>query len=459
MKIIFLLYSFCFFSSVEAQYYLRGEIKDEHDNYLSNVKILLHSSGYLYYSGSNGGFGIETPQPTDSITIHADGFQPVSMKVDSRNFQSIVLKNLYPPALPEKLTLLSATKNRKREDIKGWSIAAETYNALLENEFIPSEKFPQTGFAINIDKASYSNVRRLLNMGITVPPDAVRIEEMLNYFNFDYSAPPPDSTFHVEPYLSTCPWNNADQLLFLHVDAKRINLDSIPPANLVFLIDVSGSMDLPNRLPLLKSAFQLLVDNLREKDTVSIVVYGSMVGVWLPPTPGSEKRKISEAIEELTPGGPTPGEAGIRMAYRLAGNQFIHGGNNRVVLATDGDFNVGEHTEEELEKLIVTNKHWGIYLTCLGVGMGNYKDSKLQVLAERGSGNFAYLDNIKEAEKVLMEEFTETMYAVADDSYLDINFNPDLVKQYRLIGFDNKAKALSDSITELREVKLGQGIP
>jgi Ca-activated chloride channel family protein len=322
---------------------------------------------------------------------------------------------------------------------------------------VPAKKFPETGFAMNIDKASYSNVRRFINMQSTVPPDAVRIEEMLNYFNFGYVAPKKDSVFHAESMVSECPWNPEHQLLFLQVCARKVNLDEVPPSNLVFLIDISGSMDMPNRLPLLKSAFKLLVNNLREKDTVSIVVYGSTVGVWLTPTSGKEKNKILKAIEDLYPGGATPGESGIRAAYRVAKSQFIKGGNNRVILATDGDFNVGQSSEEELESLIVLHQQWGIYLTCLGVGMGNYKDSKLEVLAKKGNGNFAYLDDEKEAEKVLVKEFTQTMYTVADDASVQISFNPDDVKEYRLLGFDNKIRAIADSVTELQGGDVGSG--
>jgi Ca-activated chloride channel homolog len=449
----------CFFilSSSRAQYYLRGEIKDENNNSLANVKILIHSSGYIYYSGGSGGFGIPIPKLYDSMTLMADGYQTFSARMDASKYQYITLKTLYPPPAPPRNSLLSFTKNLRPGDWKGWTVGAETYSSLVENEFVPASRFPQTGFAINIDKASYSNTRRFLNMGSTVPPDAVRIEELLNYFNFDYLPPPPDSNFSFNSWLTECPWNSENLLLYLHVCAKKADLEKIPPANLVFLIDVSGSMDLPNRLPLLKSAFGLLVKNLREKDTVSIVVYGSTVGVWMPPTPGNEKKKILEAIEELNPGGPTPGEAGIRAAYRLAKSQYIQGGNNRVIMATDGDFNVGQNTEDDLERLITMHKQWGIYLTCLGVGMGNYKDSKLEVLAKRGNGNFAYLDNEKEAEKVLMKEFTQTIYAVADDAYLDINFNPAIVKNYRLIGFDNKLKALSDSVNEIQGGEVGSG--
>lgn len=453
LAIVFFLFSL----SAHSQYYLRGDVKDERNTPLPNVKILVHSSGYVYYSGSTGGFGIMLPRLKDSISFMLEGYQPVSAKLDAKVYQNITLKPLYTAANTQKKKLLSFTKNLRLEEWQGWSVGGETYSSLLENEFVAARKFPETGFAINIDKASYSNVRRFLNMQTTVPPDAIRIEEMLNYFNFGYQPPPRDSVFQVHSMVSECPWNQEHQLLYLQVSAKKVDLDKIPPSNLVFLIDVSGSMDMPNRLPLLKSAFKLLVNNLRDKDTVSIVVYGSTVGVMLTPTSGKEKEKITKVIEELNPGGSTPGESGIRTAYRVAKSQFIQGGNNRVILATDGDFNIGQSTEDELETLITQHQQSGIYLTCLGVGMGNYKDSKLEVLARKGNGNFAYLDDEKEAEKVLVKEFTQTLYTVADDAYLEIKFNSNLVKEYRLIGFDNKLKALADSVSELEGGEIGSG--
>ncbi|HYJ37778.1 MAG TPA: von Willebrand factor type A domain-containing protein, partial [Chitinophagaceae bacterium] len=432
-------------------------MKDERNTPLTNVKILVHSNGYVYYSGNTGGFGILLHQSKDSVSFNLEGYQGYSAKIDARNYQTITLKPLYASTNINRNRLLSFTKDLKPEDWNGWNIGAETYSSLLENEFVPARKFPETGFAINIDKASYSNVRRFLNMQTTVPPDAVRIEEMLNYFNFGYTSPKYDSVFSAESIVSDCPWNPENQLLFLQVCAKKVDLDNVPPSNLVFLIDVSGSMDMPNRLPLLKSAFKLLVNNLREKDTVSIVVYGSTVGVWLIPTSGKEKNKIFKAIEELYPAGATPGESGIRAAYRVAKSQFIKGGNNRVILATDGDFNIGQSSEEELDNLITQHQQWGIYLTCLGVGMGNYKDSKLEILAKKGNGNFAYLDDEREAEKVLVKEFTQTLYTVADDASVEISFNPDFVREYRLLGFDNKVKAIADSLHELQGGDVGSG--
>ncbi len=454
---LLLLGSLCL-NSASAQFYLRGEVKDENNGLLPNVNILLHSSGYLYHSGSSGDFGIPVPASSDTLTVYAQGYQTLVLPVDVTKYQNIQLRsNLVTPAVPSRKKLLSLTKDLRPADRKGWTVGGETYSSLVENDFIPAQRFPETGFAVTIDKASYSNVRRFLNMGSTIPPDAIRIEELLNYFNFGYTAPPADSCFRMQSDLSQCPWNPGNRLLFVKVCARKLDPEKIPPANLVFLVDVSGSMDLPNKLPLLKSAFSLLVNNLRAIDTVSIVTYGAAVSVALNPTSGAEKGRILQAIESLTPGGATPGEAGIRAAYRVAKSQLIKGGNNRVILATDGDFNEGETSEDELEKLVVQYKDWGVYLTCLGVGMGNYKDSKLEVLAKKGNGNFAYLDDEREAEKVLVTEFTQTVYAVADDAWLNITFNPALVKDYRLIGFDNKEKVLADSTSEIQGGEVGSG--
>ncbi len=444
-------------SSLFAQYYLRGDIKDKGSQPVSNVKIILHSTGYTYYSGDEGGFGITSKMASDSVTLIKEGFESACVKIENARYQSITLLPVSTAAGMQKTRLSSFIKDMKSEERSNWPTGGETYSNLLENEFIPTGKFPETGLAINIDKASYSNIRRFIRMNDAVPPDAVRIEEMLNYFNFSYRPPGKDSVFTMDSYLSGCPWNKESQLLFLKVCARQLDMETVPASNLVFLVDVSGSMDMPNRLPLLKSAFKLMVKNLRDKDTVSIVVYGSHSGIWLQPTSGKEKMKIGQAIEDLEPGGATPGASGITIAYALAKSRFIKGGNNRVILATDGDFNVGQTSEDDLSKLITQYRQLGIYLTCLGVGMGNYKDSKLELLAKKGNGNFAYLDNEKEAEKVLVKELTQTLFAVADDAHLDITFNPALVQDYRLIGFDNKINALTDSSSELEGGEVGSG--
>lgn len=457
MKSICYILVLLLFNAVSySQYYLRGEIKDESNKPLSNVKILLLSTGYIYYSGSSGGFGIMSTKSIDSVSLTIDGFQPVTVQLLNNKYENIVLKMLASGSLQKK-RLVSFTKDMKMDERLNWSLGGETYSNLLENEFIQAKKFSETGFAVSIDKASYSNVRRFINMNSTVPPDAVRIEEMLNYFNFGYKKPIDNESFAFDSYLTSCPWDINNRLLFVKVCARQVDMELVPPSNLVFLIDISGSMDMPNRLPLLKSAFKLMVNNLRDKDTISIVVYGSTVGVWMQPTSGKEKIKITKAIEDLFPGGATAGASGIETAYAVARNTFIKGGNNRVILATDGDFNVGQISEEELEKMISQQRQSGIYLTCLGVGMGNYKDSKLEVLAKKGNGNFAYLDDEKEAEKVMVKELTQTLYSVADDTYLNIKFNSNLVDQYRLIGFDNKVNAVADTASELEGGEIGSG--
>ncbi|ULQ58282.1 VWA domain-containing protein [Flavihumibacter rivuli] len=443
---------------LNAQYYFRGEVKDDTQKPLANARLMLHSSGFIYYSGTYGGFGITSVRDKDSLSISLDGYLPTTILLDAKVYATISLKPIPKKSSGRQKRLMSVTRNLTG-DTKSttWTVGGETYSTLVENEFQHARDFPETVFAINTDKASYSNIRRFVNMGSTVPPDAVRIEEMLNYFNFGYEAPTGDSLFHFSSALSDCPWNPGNQLLYIKSCARKLDMGKVPPSNLVFLIDVSGSMDMPNRLPLLKSAFKLMVENLRAEDTVSIVVYGSTVGVWLTPTSGVEKEKIRKSIEELYPGGATPGESGILTAYRLARSQFIPGGNNRVILATDGDFNIGQTSEEELEKMISQQQQSGIYLTCLGVGMGNYKDSKLEVLAKKGNGNFAYLDDEKEAEKVLVKELTQTMYTVVDDALLNIRFNAQKVNAYRLIGFDNRKAAASDTSSVLEGGELGSG--
>jgi Ca-activated chloride channel family protein len=294
-------------------------------------------------------------------------------------------------------------------------------------------------------------------MKSAVPPDAVRTEEMINYFNLHYREPDHNDLFRFESQLTSCPWDMEKQLLILNINAKKLDLNMVPPGNFVFLIDASGSMDMPNRLPLLKAAFQMFVKNLRPIDTVSIVTYGGTVGIWLKPTGGAEKEKIIQSIEELSAMGDTPGEAAIMTAYAIARSTFNKNGSNRVILATDGDFNVGLSSEKALEDLITKERQGNIYLTCLGVGMGNFKDSKLATLAKKGNGNYAYIDDIKEAEKVLVKELTQTLYAVADDVFMNLKFNAALVKEYRLIGFDNRRDAVADSSIDLEGGEIGSG--
>ncbi len=439
-------------------YYFRGEVKDESGNYLQNVKIVHQSSGKIVHTGYYGTFGIPGNFVQDSLSFSLAGFQSQTLLMDAMKFHFVQLKLVTTKtSFSRKSKLSSLTKNLTREIQKQWFTGEETYSSVIENRFINAHQYPLTGLALNIDRASYSNIRRFLNMNMKVPPDAVRIEEMLNYFGLNYIQPEGENMFNINSIITSCPWNNANQLLFVDISSKKLDLDFLPPSQFVFLIDVSGSMDLTNRLPLIKSAFRLLVNNLREIDTVSIVYYGGAVGVQLLPTSGAEKKKIINAIDSLTTGGSTPGESGIRIAYRLAKINFIKGGNNRVILATDGDFNVGLQTEAELDELISRQKESGIYLTCFGVGMGNYKDSKIQTLAKKGNGNFAYFDSYQEAERVLLTEFTKTLYSVADDVFLNVKFNPAFVKEYRLIGFDNNVGAINDKSSVIEGGEIGSG--
>jgi len=446
-------------SSVFAQqYYARGEVKDEAGNILQNVTILQHKTGYIFRSGTSGTFGIISNLKIDTFSFSMDGYQKEKIMVDAEKYLSVKMKRLSGSAANSRRDKLSSqTKDLQKEEQKSWMTGDETYASILENHFVNAKRFPTTGMSLNVDRASYSNIRRFITLKAMVPPDAVRIEEMLNYFNLSYNKPPDNQLFDIKTTLTSCPWNPNNQLFYINLSSQKLNLDTLPPSHLVFLIDVSGSMDMTNRLPLLKSAFRLLVNNLRDKDSVAIVVYGGVTGVMLNTTSGGEKEKILKVIDELEPGGSTPGESGIKLAYSVARNHFIKEGNNRVILATDGDFNVGLKTETELDELISSQRQSGIYLTCLGVGMGNYKDSKIQTLANKGNGNFAYLDNFKEAEKVLLKEFTQTLYSVADDVYMNVNFNPEYVKEYRLIGFDNKVGALRDSLSVIEGGEIGSG--
>lgn len=442
-----------------AQYYLRGQIKNEKGEVLIGVKIYLFSHpNYSYASGSTGSFGLPTHLEVDTITLIHNGYETLKQAVATKNFHQLTMKMTTATASLMKNKLSSKTTNLIKEQHSFFNVNGESYSSLIENDFIATEKYPETGFALNIDRASYSNIRRFINNDVVPPRDAVRIEEMLNYFDFKPKAETPSQhQFLFHQNLTTCPWDAKNKLLFLQLTAPKLNLDTIPATNLVFLIDISGSMDKPNRLPLLQTGFKMLVENLREKDKVSIVVYGGGVYTILNPTKGNEKEKIFEAIDSLSAAGDTPGEAAIQTAYSVAQEAYIKGGNNRVILATDGDFNVGQTSEKALEELIAGYANSNIYLTCLGVGMGNYKDSKLEALAHKGKGNFAYIDNVYEARKVLVTEFTKTLYCVANDAWFNINFDKKSVKNYRLIGFDNKKAAIQDSDSELEGGEVGSG--
>lgn len=334
----------------------------------------------------------------------------------------------------------------------------EEYEGISENGFHDPLKDPLSTFSIDVDAASYSNIRRFIHLGQRPPKDAVRVEEMINYFDYDYAQPKGEDPFSITTEISSAPWNPKHKLVHIGLQGKNIAKDNLPPSNLVFLIDVSGSMSDENKLPLLKASFKLLVEQLREQDRVAIVVYAGAAGLVLPSTSGSDKKKIIEALENLQAGGSTAGGEGIRLAYDIAKENFKKGGNNRVILATDGDFNVGESSNDAMEKLIESKRNDGIFLTTLGFGMGNYKDSKMEVLADKGNGNYMYIDSILEAQKALVNEFGGTLFTIAKDVKLQIEFNPAKVKSYRLIGYENRMLKSEDFNNDKKDAgELGSG--
>jgi Ca-activated chloride channel family protein len=334
----------------------------------------------------------------------------------------------------------------------------EGYDAISENPFIATATTPRSTFSIDVDRASYSNVRRFITSGQLPPRDAVRLEELINYFPYELPAPRGDDPVSITTEVAAAPWNTSHQLLRVGLRGRPIEVAKLPPNNLVFLIDVSGSMSDYNKLPLLKQAFQLLVDELRPQDRVALVVYAGQAGLVLPSTPGNQKEVILEAIERLSSGGSTAGGAGIRLAYDVAKQNHIRNGNNRVILATDGDFNVGVSSDAELVELIEQRREQGTFLTVLGFGTGNVKDSKMEKLADKGNGNYAYVDNITEARKVLVTEMGATLVAVAKDVKLQLEFNPSRVAGYRLLGYENRLLRDEDFKDDTKDAgELGAG--
>ncbi len=314
----------------------------------------------------------------------------------------------------------------------------EEYDNFVENPFENPKTAALSTFSIDVDNASYTNIRRFINNGQKVPKDAVRVEEMINFFKYKYPLPIDNQPFSINTEYSNCAWNSKHQFLKIGLQGKNIENKDLPNSNLVFLIDVSGSMAKQNKLPLLIQSLKILVNELRKEDKVSIVVYAGSAGMVLAPTSGDKKMTIIDALDKLHSGGSTAGGAGIQLAYKLAEENFIKGGNNRVILATDGDFNVGTSSDSDMQTLIEDKRKSGVFLTCLGYGMGNYKDKKMEILADKGNGNYAYIDNIQEANRFLSKEFKGSMFAIAKDVKIQIEFNPKHVQAYRLIGYENR---------------------
>lgn len=334
----------------------------------------------------------------------------------------------------------------------------EDYSPIIENKFLAATTNPLSTFSIDVGEAAYSNVRRYIQNGQLPPAGAVRIEEMINYFDYAYPQPADDHPFSVNTEISDCPWNTKHRLVHIGLEGKEIPMAKLPAANIVFLIDVSGSMEDPNKLPLVKASMNMLVDHLRNDDKVAIVVYAGNAGLVLPSTSGANKNEIKEAIDNLEAGGSTAGGEGIQLAYTIARNEFIKNGNNRIILATDGDFNVGASSDDDLVRLVEKERQSGVFLSVLGYGMGNYKDNKMQLLADKGNGNHSYIDNINEAKKVLVNEFGSTLFTIAKDVKLQLEFNPSKVQAYRLIGYENRVLASEDFNDDKKDAgELGSG--
>lgn len=354
-----------------------------------------------------------------------------------------------PPAAP-----LRATSGTIVDD----PTATEDYAKIYENQFLVSHVSPVSTFSIDVDRASYSNVRRMLTSGYRPPADAVRIEELVNYFDYEYPEPDDEAPFGINTEMSECPWAPEHRLVRIGLQGKRMRGETLPPSHLTFLIDVSGSMSSTDKLPLLKQGFKLLIDQMRKQDKVAIVVYAGAAGLVLPMTSGEDKAAIHAALDRLQSGGSTAGAAGIELAYKVARENFMKDGNNRVILATDGDFNVGVSSHDGLVKLIEERRKDGVFLTVLGFGTGNYQDAKMEQLADKGNGNYAYVDNINEARKVFVDELGATIFTIAKDVKIQVVFSPERVESYRLIGYENRMLATEDFDDDLKDAgELGAG--
>lgn len=463
--------------SVAQERTITGKVTSADDgSALPGVNVLLQGTRSGTITDASGAYLIKVPDnggklifsfigfATLEVTIGQSDTMDVAMHTDVAQLSEVVVTAYGIQGKASGIRIRGASSLKRGAaplGLGGWHQPAsntEEYKGINENIFHDALKNPLSTFSIDVDAASYSNVRRFLSQGERPPVDAIRIEEMINYFDYDYAQPTGDDPFSINTEISIAPWNANHKLVHIGLQGKNIPQEALPPTNLVFLIDVSGSMADPNKLPLLKSSFKLLIQQLREQDRVAIVVYAGAAGLVLPSTSGREKKTITEALENLEAGGSTAGGAGIKLAYSIAKQNFKEHGNNRVVLATDGDFNVGESSDGGMERLIEEKRKDGIFLTVLGFGMGNYKDSKMEVLADKGNGNYFYIDSMLEAQKALVSEFGGTMYTIAKDVKLQIEFNPVNVKAYRLIGYENRLLRSEDFNNDKKDAgELGSG--
>lgn len=417
LTLLFLVPGLLSFTPLSAQYFFTGEVQDTHGDKLQNVTILVQSTGALYRTGTEGSFEIGTRKTEDTLLFAVPGYEPYKTTIRSADFLQITLKML-TPSMALKPRLLSAANGRT------------------------------VSFPADVEGVSYSTVRRFLDMGMAVPTDAVKIEEIINYLNFYYEEPEEKALFHCTSELLPCPWNASHDLLCVNMCTRITDRQQLPPANLVYVIDASGSMDMPNKLPLIKSGFRLLIKNLRDIDTVSLVIFGSRTGIGFQGVPGSQKGRILSAIESLQPDGPSPGATGLKLAYQVARQQFIEGGSNKVILITDGDISNAATERGELKEVIQMQDQDGIHLSCYGVGLDTSRNSELPWLADAGHGNFAFINDAHGSEKVLLNELGQDICTVADSVCIRADFDTALVSDYHLIGFDGRPVA-PDSLQRL----------
>ncbi len=455
------LFSFVLISvSINAQTSrtIAGIVYDESKQPLPGACVMVEKSSNGKITDMDGKFSIRVSSTDKTLVFTFIGYlaQKVSiwqkdsviieLQPDAQNMEEVVvvgygtqrkscLTGAISSGMPtdkSKPYYASAPKY-EREDFN-----TESYTKNNENGFKDVQSQALSTFSIDVDRASYTNVRRFLNGGQLPPPDAVRVEEMINYFAYDYQNPVGDDPFVVNHEMAVCPWAPEHRLLKIALKGKEIEKENLPASNLVFLIDVSGSMNSANKLPLLKASLNLLVNQLRPNDRVAMVVYAGAAGVVLEPTSGNQRTKILDALNRLEAGGSTAGGAGLKLAYKLASDSFIKGGNNRIILATDGDFNVGASSDGDMQRMVEDGRDSGVFMTVLGFGMGNYKDSKLETIANKGNGNYGYIDNLQEAQKMLISEFGGTLFTIAKDVKFQLEFNPAKVAAYRLIGYENR---------------------
>lgn len=485
---------------------IRGKITDETGLTLSSVTIKLKGTSTVTTSASDGSYSITVADPKGTLVFSVVGYETKAVRIEGRTTIDVSLTSSsqelsevvvtgYGTQRKKDMTgsVVTVSPNTNNQSlgfykqiqgrtpglnvtgkpgsssnvkIRGYAdgdgtyddFNTEGYDKITDNRFLKVSDNPLSTFSIDVDAASYSNIRRYLNNGQLPPAGAVRIEEMVNYFHYQYPQPENEQPFSINTEISDAPWNKDHKLVLIGLQGKKIPTESLPASNLVFLIDVSGSMQGPERLGLVKASMKMLVDQLREQDKVAMVVYAGAAGLVLSPTSGAEKIKIKDAIDRLEAGGSTAGGAGIKLAYKTAKEYFVKGGNNRVILCTDGDFNVGESSDDAMERLIEEERKSGVFLTVLGYGMGNYKDNKMQKLADKGNGNHAYIDGMSEAKKVLVNEFGGTLFTIAKDVKLQIEFNPAKVQGYRLIGYENRMLAKEDFNDDKKDAgELGSG--